>query len=339
MHTMDPSETESLAGVTGSTSAEFPRHPLEGSALKLRSIFSPYGFPFEIRTNSYEVLRQYGAMWERFEPMHGTDPVQVDVQVVSTDTDSCPPPVTFRIMFPLLIGSADADNYCVVDVERSRAKIVISEAALVHPLYAQYFFLAVPTCCITTRYTTPIHAGCVSMRGRGVLLCGDSGAGKSTLSYACAREGWTYTSDDGCFLLNDGVGHRVTGNCHQIRFRPSATNLFPELAGLEITPRAAGKPSIELPTEPMRHIVSAQTAHVDYIVVINRNWEGSPQLVRGDTEALRASMHKELFGSPEILAVQHKAIDRLLTANVYELRYTNLEDASRLLRGLVEDER
>ena len=334
---MDHSETENSAGVAGLTSAEFPRHPLEGPALKLRGIFSPYGFPVEIRTNSYEVLRQYGAMWGRFEPMHGTDPIQVDVQVVSTDTDSCPPAVTFRMMLPLLIGSADANNYCVVDIERSHAKIVISEAALLHPLYAQYFFFSIPICCITTRYTTPIHAGCVSMRGRGVLLCGDSGAGKSTLSYACAREGWTYISDDGCFLLNQGVGHRVTGNCHQIRFRPSAADLFPELAGLDITPRAAGKPSIELATGPMQHIVSTQTAHIDCIVVINRNWEGTPQLVRGDQQALRASMHKELFGSPEILAEQHRAIDRLLTAELFELRYTKLEDAIRLLRGLVED--
>jgi len=336
---MDQSGTESPAGVSGSNSAEFTRHPLEGPPLKLRSIFFPYGFPIEIRTNSYEVLRQYRSMWGKFEPMHGTAPVQVSVQVVRTDTDTCPPPVSFRIMLPLLIGSADADNYCIVDIERSHAKIVISEAALQHPLYAQYFILAVPMCCITTRYTTPVHAGCVSIRDRGILLCGDSGAGKSTLSYACAREGWTYTSDDGCFLLDDGIGHRVAGNCHQIRFRPSATELFPELAGLEITPRAAGKPSIELATGPMRHIVGAQTAHIDWIITINRDWKGTPQLVPGDRESLRESMRKELFGSPEILAGQYKAIDRLLTAKLYELRYTNLEDAIRLLRGLVEDER
>jgi hypothetical protein len=334
---MDQSETEISARVTGLTSTEFARHPLEGPPLELRSTFSPHGFPIEIRTNSYEVLRQYQAMWGKFEPMHRTDPIQVDVQVVSTDTDTCPPPVNFRIMLPLVIGTADANNYSVADIERSHAKIVISQAALCHPLYAQYFFLGIPMCCITTRYTTPVHAGCVAMRNRGVLLCGDSGAGKSTLSYACAREGWTYISDDACFLLDQGVGHRVTGNCHQVRFRPTAADLFPELTGLEITPRAAGKPSIELATGPMQHIVSAQTAHIDWIVVINRNWNGTPQLVRGDRNALRESMRKELFGSPEILSVQHRALDRLLTAKVYELRYQKLDDAIRLLRELVED--
>jgi hypothetical protein len=337
MHTLDQSETENDTMETEPHTVENTRHSLEGPPLELRSIFFPHGFPIEVRTNSYEVLHQYQAMWGRFEQMYATEPVRVDVQIVSTDKDICPPPVTFRIMVPFLIGTADADNYCVVDIERSHAKIVVSQAALRHPLYAQYFFFAVPICCITTRYTTPVHAGCVSLHGRGVLLCGDSGAGKSTLSYACAREGWIYTSDDGCFVLDEGVGHRVTGNCHQIRFRPSATELFPELAGLEITPRAAGKPSIELATGPMQHIVSAQTAHIDHIITINRNWEGTPQLVEGDREALRRSMHKELFGSPEILAMQHRTIDRLLAREIYELRYSKLEDAIRLLRGLVED--
>jgi hypothetical protein len=52
---------------------------------------------------------------------------------------------------------------------------------------------------------------------------------------------------------------------------------------------------------------------------------------------LRRSMHKELFGTPEFLAVQHRTIDRLLTAKIYELRYSKLDDAISLLRGLVED--
>ena len=105
----------------------------------------------------------------------------------------------------------------------------------------------------------------------GVLLCGDSGAGKSTLSYACARSGWTYVTDDCSFLLNSGTKRLVTGNCHQVRFRPSAAEFFPEVRGLEITPRAVGKPSIELPTAPMKHITLAQSAKVDFIVFLNRH--------------------------------------------------------------------
>jgi hypothetical protein len=330
-------EIESDTSISSLATNEFPRHPLEGPELTLRSLFYPYGFPVEIRTNSDEVLCQYEAMWGKFEKQHATDPILADVQVVASDTDVCPPTPAYRFILPLMIGSADADNYCIVDFERSHASIVISQAALRNPLYAQYFLLGVPASCITTRYVTPIHAGCVALHGHGVLLCGDSGAGKSTLSYACARAGWTYTSDDACFLLDQGFGRRVTGNCHQVRFRPTAVELFPELAGLEVTPRAAGKPSIELSTEPMQHILRAPTVNIDAIVFLNRSWDRTPQIVPGNLEAARKSMREVLFGSAKTRAVQHKAIDRLLTAQLYELRYTKLDDAISLLRGLVGD--
>ena len=115
------------------------------------------------------------------------------------------------------------------------------------------------------RYATPVHAGCVAFNGRGMLLCGESGAGKSSLSYACARAGWTYVADDvELSCCNESKDRLVTGNCHQVRFRPSAAELFPEVEGREITPRAAGKPSIELPTAPMPGMTCAPTAQVDF---------------------------------------------------------------------------
>jgi hypothetical protein len=53
----------------------------------------------------------------------------------------------------------------------------------------------------------------------------------------------------------------------------------------------------------------------------------------------RRSMREVLFGSVKTRAVQHQAIERLLATPLHELRYTRLEDAIRLLRGLVEGQR
>ncbi len=225
---------------------------IEQPALALQGTFYPFGFPVEVRTNSDDVLEQYQELWGRFARQQNTPPIHCDVQVIEGSAIECPPAPAYRLALPFLICIADQENYCIVDLEHLQARIVISRAALRHPLYAQYFLLGVPACCIATGRATPVHAGCVSLRGRGVLLCGDSGAGKSTLSYACARTGWTYISDDASYILNGGAGRIVTGNCHQVRFRSSAANLFPEIEGLDITPRAAGKPSIELPTAPMK---------------------------------------------------------------------------------------
>jgi len=236
---------------------DFSRHEAEGPELSLKRMFYPFGFPAEVCTNSARVLELTEELWGDFEKQHDTEPILSYVRLVEGETTECPPATTCRIMLPLVIIVADLDNYSVVDLEHNTVRSSVTPAALLHGPYAKYFILGTPCCCITTNLITPVYAGCVALDGRGVLLCGDSGAGKSTLSYACARAGWTYVSDDGSFLLDVGTKRIVTGDCYRVRFRPSATELFPEVEDLETTPRAEGKPSIELSTLSMPNIVRA----------------------------------------------------------------------------------
>jgi hypothetical protein len=315
------------------------RHAVEPPDLELEKTLYPYGFPAAIRTNSEQILAQLTEIWGKFERQHNTAPIQIDAQLVESASRECPPEPTYRLMMPLMMCVADRDNYGVADLDRCCARMTVSTAALRHRLYAQYFLLGMPVSCVATHFATPIHAACVSLHGRGILLCGDSGAGKSTLSYACARGGWTYVSDDASFLLNGGTERLVTGNCHQVRFRPSAGELFPEIKGLEITPRAAGKPSIEMPTAAMPHMVCTQTTRVDQIVFLNRRSGDSQQLVPYRRDVARQFMRQVLFGSAVSLVVQYEAIERLLTAEFFELRYHQLDWAVERLRALVESDR
>ncbi len=314
---------------------DFSRHEIEAPELKLCCTYYPYGFPVEVKTNSNEVLEQFSQLWGRFTKMHDTKPLCTDVHVVDNDATDCPPAPSYRIMLPLLICVADVDNYGIIDLNSCRGKITVSRAALRYPLYSQYFLLGMAASGIATRYTTPIHAGCVALDGRGVLLCGDSGAGKSTLSYACASAGWTYLSDDATFLVNGGTDRLVTGNCHQVRFRPSAVELFPELQGLEVTPRAAGKPSIELPTAPMKYIERADTVRADFIVFLKRRDGAQARLVPYRKDVARQFMRQALYGLTESLALQYAAIERLLAADVFELTYSSLDAAIDRLQRLV----
>jgi hypothetical protein len=50
-------------------------------------------------------------------------------------------------------------------------------------------------------------------------------------------------------------------------------------------------------------------------------------------------MRQVLFGTPELLAVQYAAVERLLAAEVYELRYNSLEPAIERLRLLAREGR
>ena len=171
-----------------------------------------------------------------------------------------------------------------------------------------------------------------------MLLCGDAGAGKSTLSYACARAGWTYVTDDGSNLLIGGTDRMVMGNCDKVRFRPSAAELFPELNGQELAPHPAGKPSVEIQTAKFPNMICARSAQADFIVFLNRCAEGPPELVPYPKDAARQYM-RQLHAPPELLAAQYQTIERLLTLPILELRYSNLDWAIYRLQRLVQEGR
>jgi hypothetical protein len=319
---------------------DFSRHALEAPGLRLREMFYPLGFPAEVRTNSAGILSLARSLWSNFEKRFDTKPIRVDVHVVEGESVECPPAPVVRMMLPLLVNMADTDNYSIADLDRGTSRIAIARSTEKYPSYLGYVFLgSSPLVHIATAHTTPVHAGCVAFDGRGMLLCGDSGAGKSSLAYACARAGWTYVTDDSSYLLNGGKDRLITGNCHQVRFRPSAAELFPEVKGLEITPRVSGKPSIELPTAPMTWMTRAPTAQVDFMVFLNRRSEGSSELVPYCKNVARHFMRQVLYGSAESLAKQYSALERLLTADVFELRYRDLDWAEDRLRTLAREGR
>jgi hypothetical protein len=308
-----------------SESPDFSRHLLDVPELWLRETYYPLGFPMELRTNSAAILSHANQLWSMFDQRFDTRPIRVDVHVEECDRFECPPETVCRIMPPLLVNMADPYNFSVANIEHVVTQMTITRAAERHSSYLGYFFLGcAPLVHLATSYATPVHAACIALGGRGMLLCGDSGAGKSSLAFACARAGWTYVTDDSSYLINGGAGRQVTGNYHQIRFRPSGAELFPELTGLEITPRAAGKPSIELLTANLRGIACAQTAEVEFLVFLNRRVQGPPELVTYRKDVARCFLRQGLFGLPESRAMQYDAIERLLSAQVLELRYSDL---------------
>jgi hypothetical protein len=264
----------------------------------------------------------------------------MDVNVVEDNALQSPQVPVWRVALPLLINVADSSNYGVSDLDQGTTHITLARSTLRHRSYLRYFLLGpAPLCHMATRFTLPVHAACVARNGKGVLLCGDPGAGKTSLAYACARAGWTYITDDSSFLIRDGSDRLVTGNCNQVRFRPSAAELFPEVAKLPIAPHAPGKPSIEMSTNSLLQMSRAQTAQVDFLVFLNRRVHATPELVPYRKDVARSYVRQTLFGSPESLAAQYAGLERLLTADVLELRYQDLDWAVGRLETLVEDGR
>jgi hypothetical protein len=316
----------------------FDQYLRDAPALTLEHMFFPLGFPLRIRTNSLEALRQCEQKWGVFQQEFDTEPMETHIHVVETDHAECPPAPQYWFTENLMVMVADGGNFCAGQFPDGKTRIVVSTAALRHPHYfTQVFLDCAPALHMGTRLTTPIHAACVAIEGRGVLLCGDSGAGKTSLSYACAQSGWQFVADDTSYLLAGEASRRVIGNCHHVRFRPSAAALFPEIADEPITPRILGKPSIQLPTGPMAHVNARRSAEVDFIVFLNRRYPGCAELSSYRKDVARCYMRQVLFGTRESKAKQYAEIERLLTAKVLELRYDSMEWAVQRLERLVRE--
>lgn len=194
---------------------------------------------------------------------------------------------------------------------------------------------------LEVRHLVTLHAACVMYRGKGILLAGNAGAGKSSLSYACARRGWTFVSDDASALQRRSPDPKVIGHPQKFRFREPVEQLFPEFRGLKSSLRAYGKPTIEVLTRTIDSIRGAEESPVNVIVFLNRpGYEsGPPVLIPVSQEEAwsRLSFSVWAVQMPEF-DERLVALERLLAVPMYELRYSEFAPAIDLLERFVEEQ-
>jgi hypothetical protein len=300
-------------------------------------IFYPLGYPVEIITNETSVLEAANESFGhcRMSRMHST--LQIRVGVSQGGSSACPPEPTRREYNHLYSLVADSDNQTLLDLRSLSNFTWASSAAVNNRLYFRYNFLEKAVYLLLgASVVTDIHAACIGRSGKGILLVGDSGAGKSTLAYACARAGWTYTSDDTSYLINDSGSPRVIGHSHRARFRPSARALFPELDHFELTQRMEGKPSIEVSISELPVANTASEASVDIIVYLDRSLSATGRVVRLPEGTATERACRDLYSAGEIRAKHERTLAILSAIPTYELQYCDLNQAIAALDSLVQ---
>lgn len=308
--------------------------------LPLRRTFYPLGFAVDIITNDRAVLEAANESFGHRRLCRGRAALQVRIGISEGGGSKCPPEPTRREYNYLYSLVADGENQALLDLRNCTSFVWLTKAALNSRLYFRYNFLEkVVYLLLGASVVTDIHAACIGKDGKGILLCGDSGAGKSTLAYACARAGWTYTSDDTCYLINGAESPRVIGHAHRLRFRPEAKALFPELENQPVTPRMEGKPSIEIRIGDVPHlrIRNVPEAKVHSIVYLNRDPKSRGRLTRLPAGTATLRTQKELFSAGEIREKHEAILQILFDVPTYELRYCRLLDAIRKLDLLTRD--
>ena len=310
--------------------------------LPLRRTFYPIGYPLVLETNSQDVMQAAEEGWGEFQCMFHDEPVRVCLGVADCDSESPLPASMVRSRENLVSIVADPENFMLCDLDKGFAfGWVTASTAADHPLLRYRFLTSGGTTLAQQRAMAPLHGALVVRNGRGVMFCGDSFAGKSTLAYACARAGWTYVSDDGTFLVRARDDRFAIGDPYSIRFRTDAPALFPELSDHLPTVRPNGKIAIEVLTRELP-ISIAPSCIVDHVVFLDRehqaDYSGPAVVHRCSKERAREDWTAHaVLGTEDMRASQRRSYERLLGAGLWQMQYSQLDDAVARLERLVDE--
>lgn len=286
-------------------------------------------------TNSLDVIRTVEESWTGFPRLFHDHSLEFRV-VVSDDQDAKRPSTMFsRVHKHLMAVTTDEKDFAVGDLAQGLASFWISPASARDREYLRSYYLHnMMYIMLWHAHMTMVHAACVARNGRGVLLCGVSGAGKSCLSFACARRGWTFITDDGVSLVRRSEKRMVVGTPREMRFRPTAVEVLPELEGHLTLIKPWGKFSFQHPKEAFPDFKRELYTFVDAVVFLNRPAGGPATLVPMSSEEAFARLNQEL-PMMEQIEDQRSSLRRLVEARSYEFRYTDLNDAVNVLESLI----
>jgi len=289
----------------------------------------------EVASDRREVLDAAHESFGVYAPRYDRPPLRIHV-MVGEGSGGLPPAPVLRGQRHLLTWVSDRENYAVIDRRERFGFACVTRATLADSVFFRWHFLdALIYMLLELNYITSLHAGCVARDGAGVLLYGESGMGKSTLSYACAKRGWTYISDDSSSVVWDG-GRVAIGEPHRFRFRAEAAELFPELRGRTVGYQLDSKPTIEVYTANLP-IRTAPDCRVEHIAFLERRPGLRAGIARiGKEEAMERLQQDMAAFDPDLDARRGEAVESIAEATAFELRYSNYEEAVVLLEQIVQ---
>lgn len=202
----------------------------EAAPVLVRRPVNLLGGRFHFESNSEELLALVDAAYgglpgQVFSP--APRPFQVKLMLTPAPAGSVrrsarrkePPPISM-LHGAGFFGSATPSSTFVALCPKERTGLVsVSEEMMRFPYHVRYELIefAVFTLACRAQRLVPLHAACVGIGGRGILLMGSSGAGKSTLALQCLLEGFDFLSEDSVFVAPKSM--RATGAANFLHVR------------------------------------------------------------------------------------------------------------------------
>jgi hypothetical protein len=298
----------------------------------------PMGQAVEISTNSSAIEDAALALWSRYPPLFDSPAITLRVAVSEQEAaEPLPAPVP-RGQGHLVSIIRNAENFGIADLRQGFGYASFTRDVAANGSALSWDFLEpLVYLMVAARHFAQVHASCISLGGRAVLLCGDSGAGKTCLAYACALAGWRFISGDAVQIVRSSKGRDLIGRPHAIRFRESARWLFPELRSHQPRRSAHGKLDIEVDTTELA-VSTALEARASHVVFLKReSGVGRPSFSTVSFEEAFARLEQVvLYGDETLRAAQRQSLAELLRCPALRLTYSDLNGAEQALRGLVE---
>jgi hypothetical protein len=180
----------------------------ERSSPPLSRRFKLLGARIQFNSNSRELLRLVDLTYAGL-PQHRLSSKPTELRVALQLSAArrapgrrAPPPLELTRGAGLLGGFTGSSNFVAVSPRERAALVAVSPQMLRFGYHTRYELIefAVFTLASRVQRLIPLHAACVGLGGRGILLMGPSGAGKSTLALHCALAGFDFLSEDSVFV-------------------------------------------------------------------------------------------------------------------------------------------
>jgi hypothetical protein len=227
-----------------------------------------------------------------------------------------------------LLAAASGGADCVfLAPQANAALIVVSERTLRCAELTRYELIefAVFTLASRSQSLVPLHAACVALQGRGLLLMGDTGAGKSTLSLQCLLNGLDFLSEDSVFV--DAHTLRATGIANFLHVRADSlrwianTRVAAAIRGSPVIQRRSGQRKFEWDLRHTRFPLAAAPVTLTGVVFLSaqRAAPGSELLrpvAKKDLRARLVSLQPYASSSPE----WQSFVKNVLQLRIVELR-------------------
>ena len=305
--------------------------------LPLATTLHPMGYPVRIETNSRHVIAAAEEVWNDFTCARQTPPLKVRIAVNNSRSRIRRQPPMLRGQDHLVAFTISPEDYAIADLSRGFIFGWVTEVTVSRHSWFRYHLLEpLVYLVLQSLYFTPVHAAAIALRGSALLLCGDSGAGKTCLAYACAKRGWTYVADDAVGIDRKREEPVAIGRPHHLRFRSSASELFPELAAYPSVVRPNGKPDLEVGSGALGLSIASE-ARIAALAFLQRSSSGATRVEPLPTETAFDHLQEVICVGEESVRREHR--DRLRTLAqlpTFLLQYSTFEHAEGHLRSIVE---